>query len=107
MIEIIKETNDYIICIKPCNVQVNEQPGGIVDLIRKEKMDENYPLFIVHRLDKPVAGLMVFAKNKKMAAALSAAIANKTFKKQYLAVVEGKMEQESGRSHSPVRKFFK
>lgn len=97
MIEILKETPDYLVCIKPANVQVNEEPGGIVDLIRQTKEDPNLPLFVVHRLDKPVAGLMVFAKNKKMAATLSAAITDKSFIKEYLAVVEGKLEEESGR----------
>lgn len=53
-------------------------------------------LGIIHRLDQPVEGLLVFAKNPKAAAALSAQMQKDDFSKEYLAVVCGKPEPESG-----------
>ena len=50
---------------------------------------------LVHRLDRPVGGVMVFAKTSKAASRLSEQVRNKTFKKQYLAVVNGKMEKDN------------
>ena len=47
---------------------------------------------LVHRLDRPVGGVMVFAKTSKAAARLSEQVRNKTFKKQYLVIADGKMD---------------
>ena len=51
---------------------------------------------LVHRLDRPVGGIMVFARTSKAASRLSEQIRNKTFKKKYLAVVDGKFENKKG-----------
>ena len=64
----------------------------------KEKYNKpgNVYLGLVHRLDRPVGGIMVFAKTSKAASRLSEQVRNKTFKKEYLAVVDGKFESRSG-----------
>ena len=54
------------------------------------------PIFAVHRLDRETAGVMVFARNKGSAAALSASIAEGHFEKEYLAVVSGTLTEKSG-----------
>ena len=51
---------------------------------------------LVHRLDRPVGGIMVFARTSKAASRLSEQIRNKTLKKRYLAVVDGKFKEKSG-----------
>ena len=51
---------------------------------------------LVHRLDRPVGGIMVFARTSKAASRLSEQIRNKIFKKKYLAVVDGKFENKKG-----------
>ena len=58
----------------------------------KEKYNKpgNVYLGLVHRLDRPVGGVMVFAKTSKAAARLSEQVRNKVFKKEYLAIVDGK-----------------
>ena len=70
----------------------------IIKSYLKEKYNKpgNVYLGLVHRLDRPVGGVMVFAKTSKAASRLSEEIRNKTFKKTYLAIVNGKMESESG-----------
>ena len=69
----------------------------IKDYLKKKyhKQGEAY-LGLVHRLDRPVGGVMVFAKTSKAAARLSEQVRNKTFQKSYLVIVNGKMEQEAG-----------
>ena len=51
---------------------------------------------LIHRLDRPVGGVMVYAKTSKAAARLSEQVRNKTMEKKYLVIVDGKMEKESG-----------
>lgn len=53
-------------------------------------------LGLVHRLDRPVGGVMVFARTSKAAARLSQQVRDKVFKKAYLTIVDGKMENEKG-----------
>ena len=53
-------------------------------------------LGLVHRLDRPVGGVMVFAKTSKAAARLSEQVRVKEFKKKYLVIVDGKMENKEG-----------
>ena len=64
----------------------------------KEKYNKpgNVYLGLVHRLDRPVGGVMVFAKTSKAASRLSDQVREKIFKKKYLAVVDGRFEQSKG-----------
>ena len=103
-INIIYEDNHLLIVEKPINVIVQEDNTKDKDLltILKEYIKEKYNkpgnvyLGLVHRLDRPVGGIMVFARTSKAASRLSEQIRNKTFKKKYLAVVDGKFEQKQG-----------
>ena len=62
----------------------------------KEKYNKpgNVYLGLVHRLDRPVGGIMIFAKTSKAAGRLSTQVREKVFKKEYLAVVDGKINQK-------------
>jgi 23S rRNA pseudouridine1911/1915/1917 synthase len=51
---------------------------------------------LIHRLDRPVGGIMIFAKTSKAASRLSEQVRNKDFGKEYLAVVDGKIENKTG-----------
>lgn len=93
---IIFEDESIIVCIKPRGIVSQADFGGkdsMIDLLSKHTGGEIFPL---HRLDRDVAGIMVFAKTKYAAAILSQDIANKKFKKEYIALVHGKPETESG-----------
>lgn len=53
-------------------------------------------LGLIHRLDRPVGGVMVFAKTSKAASRLSEQVRNKSFSKKYLVIVDGKLEEKEG-----------
>ena len=98
MINIIYEDNHLLVVEKPINIPVQGDISGDKDLLTmlKEYLKERYEkkgnvyLGLVHRLDRPVGGIMVFAKTSKAASRLSEQVKNHSFKKTYLAVVEGK-----------------
>ena len=101
-INIIYEDNHLLIVEKPINVIVQEDNTKDKDLltILKEYIKEKYNkpgnvyLGLVHRLDRPVGGIMVFARTSKSASRLSEQIRNKTFKKTYNAVVIGNINEK-------------
>ena len=90
MIKVIYKNKDFVIVEKPCGVlsqkDVNGE-NGLVEILAEQLGGEIYP---VHRLDRPVGGVMVYARNKKSAAILSAEGA---FDKTYLAVVSGMKDE--------------
>ena len=103
MIKIIFEDNHLLVVEKPCNIAVCEDNSKDIDLLNMLKQDlvkrfdkpgDAY-LGLVHRLDRPVGGVMVFAKTSKAASRLSKQITNHQFIKQYHAVVSGYIK-ESG-----------
>ena len=55
-----------------------------------------HPLLLLHRLDRPVSGVVIFAKTKTAAASLSAQFRDRTVEKEYLAVVQNQPPAESG-----------
>lgn len=89
--EIITQTPDLVICIKPVGVDSEkEMPLLLAQVLPGE-------FFPVHRLDMGVGGLMVFARSKQAAAKLGALIAQGQLKKEYLALVHGCPEEKTGR----------
>ena len=102
-INIIYEDNHILVVEKPINIPVQEDSSKDEDLLSilkkyiKEKYNKpgNVYLGLVHRLDRPVGGIMVFARTSKAASRLSEQIRNKTFNKIYNAVVIGNIN-ESG-----------
>ncbi len=95
MIEIIFQNEDFLACVKP--VGIPSQCDGENDMVKLLTAQLNTQIFPVHRLDTAVGGVMVFAKNKRSAAFFSKEIAEKRFKKQYYAVVEGVPEPKIGK----------
>ena len=65
-------------------------------LIEKYNKKGDAYLGLIHRLDRPVGGVMVFAKTSKAAARLSEQVRNKEFSKKYLVIVDGKLEKDIG-----------
>ncbi len=104
-LDVIYEDNHIIVVQKPCNTPSqgdNTNDEDMITIVKKyikekyNKPGEVY-LGLVHRLDRPVGGIMVFAKTSKAASRLSESIRTKNFKKTYLAVVNGNLEGKSGR----------
>jgi len=81
--------NDHqiIACAKPAGMPTQEDKTGDASLHRLAQAYCKRDLYVVHRLDRPCSGLVVFGKNKNAAAMLSAGLADRTFEKKYLAVV--------------------
>lgn len=104
-IKIIYEDNHLLVVEKPVNIpsQADESLDRDMLTILKDDIKQrfnkpgNVYLGLVHRLDRPVGGVMVFAKTSKAASRLSEQVRSHNFKKIYLAAVHGKMEKSSGR----------
>lgn len=84
--DIIYCDKDIVVCLKPAGVLSTDESGGMPELLRTELGGE---IRTVHRLDRVVSGLMLFARNADAASALSKDIRENRFNKQYLAVVHG------------------
>jgi len=95
-INIVEKNRNFIVIEKPVGVasQSDLSDDKSVDEILKEEM--GLTPYIVHRLDKPVGGLMVVALSQSVAAALSVQIQQKTFVKKYLTVVSGHFLDDQG-----------
>ena len=91
-IEILYEDKYLIACIKPSGV-ISED-GGLPDLLSKQLNAKR--IFCVHRLDKDVGGVMIYAKDGKTAALLSEAISAHRAKKEYLLICQGVPEAKTG-----------
>lgn len=101
-INILYEDNHLLVVVKPANMPVCKDSScdkdllSILKLYIKEKYNKpgNVYLGLVHRLDRPVTGIMVFAKTSKAADRLAKQIKNKEFVKTYYAVIDGILKKE-------------
>ena len=101
-LEVLYEDNHIIVVVKPYNVLSQGDSTGdtsIMDMVKeyikiKYHKPGNVYLGLVHRLDRPVGGIMVFARSSKAAARLTKAFNEHKITKKYLAIVHGKMEKE-------------
>lgn len=99
-LNIIYEDESLIVCEKPAGVATQTKRLGQADM---ESILKNYRagkgempyIGVIHRLDQPVAGVMVFAKTKEAAAALSRQVQSKAADKFYYAVTDGIPEIKS------------
>ena len=103
-LNILYEDNHIIVVVKPYNVLSQGDSTGdtsIMDMIKdylKEKYNKpgNVYLGLVHRLDRPVGGVMVFAKTSKAASRLCKNFQGHDVEKKYLAIVNGKLDDKKG-----------
>ena len=103
-LKVIYEDNHIIVVEKKPNIPSQADKTEDLDMLSivksyiKEKYQKpgNVYLGLVHRLDRPVGGIMIFAKTSKAASRLSNEVREKTFKKKYLAVVDGKLDEKEG-----------
>ncbi|MFV8290731.1 RluA family pseudouridine synthase [Aerococcus viridans] len=104
-VPILYEDNHLLLVQKPVNIPVQGDQSGDKDLLTHLKEDIKYRyqkpgnvyLGLVHRLDRPVGGAMVFAKTSKAASRLSDQVRRNAMERTYLAVVNGEPKQASGR----------
>ena len=86
---ILFSDNDILVCVKPVGTLSTDEPGGMPELLREALNNQSADIRTVHRLDRVVGGLMVFARSQAAAASLSRQITEKSFRKEYLAVLHG------------------
>ncbi|MDD4839447.1 MAG: RNA pseudouridine synthase [Clostridia bacterium] len=112
-IKIIFEDNHILVVSKPPFVPVQEDESGDEDMLTalKKYLIEKYNkpgdafLGLVHRLDRPTGGVMVFAKTSKAAARLSEAIRNGEVEKRYLTVVHGEPRDKQRKLVNYLKKY--
>jgi 23S rRNA pseudouridine1911/1915/1917 synthase len=99
-IPIVELTGSYVVIDKPSGVFSAPTPESdrndamaFVSRILKERGEPDDTLYLVHRLDRPTSGLMVFARTKAAAASLSAQLAEKSAGRHYEAIVVGALNQ--------------
>lgn len=95
-LNILFEDESITVCIKPKGMLSEDAQMGEKGIIGFLSDRAGKKLHLLHRLDRNVGGVMVFANNKKSAAILSDDIANGRFFKEYLAVTDGAPEEDSG-----------
>lgn len=87
--DILYKDDRVIVCIKPAGVLSTDEPGGMPEKLREALGEPSAVIRSVHRLDRTVSGVMVYARTKRAAADLSEQIRAHRFHKEYLAVVRG------------------
>lgn len=95
-IQIIHLEKDFVVCLKPSGVLSQAGKEGedtMISLLAAQLGGEIYP---VHRLDREVGGVMVYARSSKAAGALSKLIQEGKMKKEYLAAVNGAPAEDMG-----------
>ncbi len=110
--KIIYEDNHIVVVIKPHNIAVQEDDSKDPDMLtiikefikKRDNKPGNVFLGLVHRLDRPTGGVMVFAKTSKAANRLSKELKDKDLRKHYLCVVNGKPQLATNRLVTYLKK---
>lgn len=108
-LQILYEDSHIIVCYKPHGIPTQSRSPGQPDMehmilnhlaasARKNSAGAMIPpyLAVIHRLDQPVSGILVFAKNPNAAKNLNKQLASKSFGKHYLALVDGIPKEKQG-----------
>ena len=105
-IEILYD-DEYLIAVnKPEGLASISESDVKIDTLHSILQDKfKQKLFIVHRLDKEVSGIILFAKNSKMHKFLNNQFADRRVKKKYTALVHGIVKKDFDKISKPVREF--
>jgi tRNA pseudouridine32 synthase/23S rRNA pseudouridine746 synthase len=105
-IPVLHESQDLLVVSKP--VAVSTIPGGKGDekcLLQYLEEIRDEKLWVVHRLDKEVSGIVVFARNELMHKYLNSLFMDRSVQKTYLALVIGNLKEKEGTIDQPIREF--
>ena len=114
-IEIVFEDNHLLVVCKPANLPTQSDKSGDIDLLTlmKEYLKEKYSkpgeayLGMVQRLDRPTAGLIMFAKTSKAAERLNKQFVGREIEKKYFAIVRGEPDRKENILISYLKKYEK
>ncbi len=112
-LNVLYEDNHIIVVFKPAGILSQKDKSGDDDMLtiiksflkEKYKKSGNVYLGLVHRLDRPVSGIMVFAKTSKAASRLSEQIRNNKIHKKYRAIVHGYLDNKEGTLVNRIEKL--
>ena len=101
MIKIIEKNSDFVVIYKPPGVPSQPDTSGDIDAMtctanQLSELCDSDDLFLVHRLDRVVGGIMVFARKKDAAAVLCDCFSSGVAVKEYFAIVEGVPKEKDG-----------
>ena len=108
-VQILYEDADILVCVKPAGTASQTKRIGEQDMVsllknyRAQKGEDPY-LGLVHRLDQPVEGIMVFGKNPESAAGLNQQLETGDFGKIYLAIAQGILPDAEGKLENYIKK---
>ncbi len=113
MIKVLYEDNHLLVVVKPENIPSQKDSSNDKDMTSyvkdylKEKYNKpgNVYVGLVHRLDRPTGGIMVFAKTSKAASRLTEQIRNNEMHKCYLAVIEGILDKKEGTIKDKIKRL--
>jgi len=94
MIQILYQDQDLVVCVKPAGITSQEAGEQSMPALLRKQLRCDY-VAVIHRLDREVGGVMVYALSQKAAAILSQAVQEHVFEKRYYAVVCGTELQDS------------
>ncbi len=103
-IPILFEDDTLLVCVKPQGVPSQADKSNDEDVLNyfksyiydKEELEQEPYLALIHRLDRPVGGIMLLAKTQTAAARLSDQVQDGSMMKYYQAILTGEMSEECG-----------
>lgn len=104
MLHILYKNNQIIACNKPPGLAVQPDKTGDPDFLTQVETYCKHPLHVVNRLDRPVSGVMLFAKSKSAMTTLTEQFRQRSVEKTYLAVVQQAPPHPAGDLHHFLRK---
>jgi len=93
---IIYNNNQLLALNKPAGIPVQSDKTGDKSLLDLAEIYCKHTVYLIHRIDRPVSGLVLFAKNKKALAAINQQLQEKKVSKQYLAILSEKLTPAKG-----------
>lgn len=109
---IIYEDEYFVVVNKPSGMPSQDDKTGDLslekmasDYYKKEKANSKYTVGLVHRLDRPVSGLLILSKDRKALLKFNEMMQNNAIKKTYKAVCNGKSSQSEGRYIDYLKKL--
>lgn len=105
-IKILYEDDNFLAVDKPEGIaSISENDTSIHTIHSVLEKKYSTKIFIVHRIDKEVSGIILFAKNPQAHKYLNDLFASRSIKKNYIALVRGKIKYDRGRIDKPIREF--
>lgn len=103
--EVLLEDEEIVVINKPCGMLSVDGKSGVRSAqtwARERYGEKDFPM-IVHRLDQSTSGILILAKSKQAHYALQSQFIHRTVEKRYVALLDGEVEQRSGRIDLPMR----